>query len=63
MGFLLHCAETDRHLRPTQNPSLVATLERLIAAGAAESSDDTELRSAPGPAHEDATIAEGARPR
>ncbi len=32
--YVLHCAEAERCLRPTGNPSLVATLDRLIALGA-----------------------------
>jgi hypothetical protein len=63
VSFLLHCAEADRHLRPTQNPSLVTILDRLLAEGERASASDTELRPIPGPAHEDATVAEGARSR
>ena len=59
MSYLLHCAEADRHLRPTQNPSLIASLERLVAS--AETSAPAEPPTSAGTSRDDVTLAQGSR--
>jgi tetratricopeptide (TPR) repeat protein len=57
--YLLHCAEAERHLRPTENPILVAILDRLVSAGASADMPDPDRVTASAP--DDATVAQGSR--